>query len=467
MLAAPVFLQAENDIFSPLVFRINFPYYRSVQRSILHIDFDSFFASVEQQTTPHLRNKPIGVTATNGRNCIIAASREAKRFGITSPGRTFEAQKICPSLIIVPAHFVQYWEVSKKFVDICKDYSPFVEIFSIDEVFMDVTQTAKLFGGVSAIVEKIRNRLRNEIGEYITASFGISYNKLLAKLASGLRKPNGLMEIKPHEVAQVYQTSKLTAICGIGNRIAQRLEAMGIRTPLHLRFIPLSALIAEFGEVEGKFLHDIGLGIDERPVVPYTQKPEVKSVSRNYCLPHNEYDKRKILQNIYELCEEVALKLRRLNKTCRTVGIYLRGKQTVHGRETFGEYLDDGQKIFEGCLSILDNQNKCHCKRMQSGLLLHALSCVSRNDEAIPHYVRQIGVWAGNLEDNTYIPESLFFADQRKKHLQKVIDSINEKFGDHTIRNGFLLNADKLTTVPNGYLADKYERIKLAETSAG
>src|SRR5476651_1188820 len=174
-----------------------------MQRIILHIDFDSFFASVEQQNNPLFQGKPLGVTATTGRSCIIAASREAKALGIRSPSRTYDAQKVCPSIIFTPAHFLAYWEVSKKFLHICKDFSPYVEVFSIDEVFMDVTLTAGLFGGVYPLITKLKQRLVTEVGPYITASFGISYNKLLAKLASGMQKPNGVVEIRQQDVPRI------------------------------------------------------------------------------------------------------------------------------------------------------------------------------------------------------------------------------------------------------------------------
>ncbi len=259
-------------------------------RIILHIDFDSFFASAEQQFNPLLRGRPIGVTATNGRTCIIAASREAKALGIKSPSRTFEALRKCPSIIFVPAHFTQYWDISKKFINVCKDFSPYVEIFSLDEVFMDVTHTAELFGGTHPLIDKIKARLVEEIGEYITASFGISHNKLLAKLASGLEKPNGVVEIKPEEVSAIYKTAKLTDICGIGYRIEARLNQMGIATLTQLSVAPPQALQAEFGEVEGKFLYDVGQGLDTRPIIPHTDSPGVKSVGRNYCLPRNDYE---------------------------------------------------------------------------------------------------------------------------------------------------------------------------------
>lgn len=411
--------------------------YLPAGRIILHIDFDSFFASAEQQDNPLFRNRPIGVTATSGRSCIIAASREAKALGIKSPSRTFDAKRICPSIIFVPAHFTRYWEISKKFIDICKDYSPFIEIFSLDEVFMDVTRTAGLFGGTSPLIDRIKSCLRQEIGEYVTASFGVSHNKLLSKLASGLRKPNGIVEIKPEDVPIVYKIAKLTDICGIGSRIEARLNQMGIFSLLQLSKAPLSALIGEFGEVEGNFLKQVGEGVDHRPIILYTDSPEVKSVGRNYCLPVNEYDKRKVLQNVYELCEEVALKLRRLNKKARGVGFYLRGSENIGSNRTNGRFMNTGKDLFNIFLQLFD---------------------LSRGE-----YVRQISIWAFHLKDSDYIPSSIFHEDQKEQRLVRIVDRINERFGDHTIRNAFLLYADKLTIVPNGYMADRYERDKFAK----
>lgn len=410
-----------------------------MSRQILHIDFDSFFASCEQQYNPRLRGKPVGVTATNGRTCIIASSREAKRLGIKTGTRSFEAENIYPGIILVPADFVKYWEASKKFINICSDYSPFVEVFSIDELFMDAGVTSHLFGGVAGIIQKIKSRIKNEIGEYITASFGISHNKLLAKLASGLNKPNGFCSINQNDIERVYARAKLTDVCGIGNRVQVRLNKIGIRTLLDLRKSPIDLLVGEFGKVEGQFLKSIGLGIDDSPIVSYTQAPEVKSVGRNYCLPKNEYRLGVVLQNLYELCEEVGIKLRRLDKKAKTVSIYLRGNIDIGGQKTFGEYIDSGKDIFEACKTFFPD------------------NFFSNSND----YIRQIGISASNLFDSRHLTSSLF-ASKEKNSLQKTIDKINEKFGDHTIRNGFLLYADKLTTVPNGYMADKFERTKLA-----
>jgi DNA polymerase-4 len=412
----------------------------TAQKTIFHIDFDSFFASVEQQYRPQVRGRPMGVTAANSRSCIIASSREAKKLGIKTGARSFEAKKICPDLILVPADFNKYFEVSKKFLNICKDYSPFTELFSIDEVFMDVTKTAELFGGPYKTIEIIKKRIKAEIGEYITASFGVSHNKLLAKLGSGLNKPNGLTEIKPEDVLEVFKKAELTDICGIGERIKRRLNEIGIFNLIQLRNVSLKVLINEFGNVEGHFLKSVGLGIDEAEVIPYTEASEVKSVGRSYCLPKNEYNKRIILQNFYELCEEIGIKLRRLEKKGRTIGAGLHGDGYIKFRKTFKNYVSTGKEIYDFSLPFI--QKELFSQK----------------------YIRQIHVWVSNLEDNGNIPLSLFDSVNRSDKLIKTIDKINDRFGDHTIRNGFLLYSDKLTTVPNGYLADKYERMKLSQT---
>ncbi|MEK9178352.1 MAG: DNA polymerase IV, partial [Patescibacteria group bacterium] len=362
------------------------------------IDFDSFFASCEQQFDESLRGKPIGVTATNGRTCIIAASREAKRLGIPNVTRTWEAKKIVPQLITVSAHFEKYWEITQKFLDICKDYSPYVELFSLDEVFIDITSTENLFGGRYEIANKIKQRVRKEIGEYITVSIGLSYNRLLAKLASGINKPDGFMEINSEDIEKVYSKVKLIDFCGIGARIERRLNKIGIYTPLQLRAASLDSLIEEFKDMEGHFLKKLGLGEDDSEVVPYYIATDTKSVGRNYCIPKNTYDQKVILQHVFELCEEVGIKLRRINKKARTVGLYLGGTHNFHGRKTLGNYIDSGKDIYSLC-KVLYNE--------------WGLSKMNREDGM----VRQISVWAGNLEDRVNLPIPLF--DSKEKNFNR------------------------------------------------
>lgn len=423
--------------------RIFFAYDIYMQRIILHIDFDSFFASVEQHDYPRLLGIPIGVTAANSRTAIIAASVEAKRLGVKGGSSSKDAFQVCPNLLLVPAHFPRYFEISKKFLQICRLYSPYIEVFSIDELFMDVTQTVKLFGSVESLVAKLKAQIQKEIGEHITVSVGVSYNKLLAKLASGMNKPNGMFVITKENLEHVYETTALTDICGIGPRIEGRLHMLGIDTLFKLRQVSFEQLRAEFGAHEAKFLKNVAWAQDETEVVHFGHAPEVKSVGRNYCLPKNEYNQRVILQNIFELSEEIGIKLRRLNKKARTVGLSLRGTMSMHGRQTSTIYMDKGKELFEVCLLLYNKWQWGQGE--QSGM------------------VRQISVWVSGLVDDDKVQHSLFDGNYKNDKLTKTIDSINERFGNHTIRNGFLLYSDKLTTVPNGFLADKWDRIQLTK----
>lgn len=408
-------------------------------KTILHIDFDSFFASVEQEDNPKLRNKPIGVTAAHSRTAIIAASKEAKKMGVRGGDSYWNARKVCPQLITTPANFTRYFEISKKFIQICRLYSPFLEVFSIDELFLDITTTAKLFGGVDNLISRLKNHIKKDMGEIITVSVGVSYNKMLAKMASGMDKPNGVTKITPENVDNIYAKASLTDVCGIGFRIEKRLKMLGIKTLLDLRAIPLPALIAEFGPHEANFLKNVSLAIDTTPICHFGHSIETKSVGRNYCLPKNETNKRVILQTIFELLEEVGIKLRKLRKKSRSIGVYLRGDTSVGGHKTVQFYVDTGKEMFD----IL----------FASGLLGSITSM---------QYVRQISVWAGFLQNEDAISLSLFECPQQNQ-LQKTIDAINKTHGDHTIRNGFLLYSDKLTTVPNGFLADRVNREELTK----
>ncbi|KKQ74125.1 MAG: polymerase IV protein [Candidatus Woesebacteria bacterium GW2011_GWB1_38_5b] len=427
-----------------------------MNRVILHIDFDSYFASCEQQFDERLRGRPIGVTATNGRTCIIAASREAKEFGVKSVTRVWEARKVCPQIITVPAYFEKYWEITQKFLNICKDYSPYVELFSLDEVFIDITSTQNLFGGKYKIVQTIKKRIEKEIGEYITVSVGLSHNKLLAKLASGLDKPNGFVEINKDNVWEIYKKAKLTDICGIGERIAIRLNKIGIFSLLDLQKAKIEMLEEEFGKVYSQILKNIGMAEDNSSVVPYYAEVETKSVGRSYCLPKNEYNQRLILQNIFELSEEVGIKLRRLNKKARTVGLYLTGENVYHGRKTITTHIDSGREIFNLCKILYDEWGLGNCS-------ICGKNCEPTCPKRCERMVRQMGVWAGNLEDSQNLTLSLFDNAYKNPKVQKAMDEINDRFGDHTIRNGFVWDSPNLKTVPNGYMADRFERKKLSE----
>lgn len=396
---------------------------------ILHLDFDSFFASCEQQMNSKFRGKPTGVTATNGRNCIIAASVEAKKAGVSSPSTVWQAKIICPDLLLAPAHFEEYWEISKKFIEICRDYTPYIEVFSIDEAFLDITLTHHLFGGPYTLIAKIKERIRKEIGEYITVSAGISYNKLLSKLASGMKKPNGVYEITPTTVSEIYEKVPLQKICGIGRRIHFRLNALGIYTLKNLKETSLTLLVHEFGNIEGNFLFNVARGLDNSSLTLFDDPDDTKSVGRQFCLPHNEPNQRIILQNVFELSEEIARKLRRIKKKGRRIGLSLRGDRAEYGNITTWRYINSGKEIFEVCKYLYDTWTW-------------------------DDMVRQMGISICDLEQDLGTQLAFFKDAGKEQEILETIDTINKRFGNHTIRNGFLLYADKLTTKPNGFVGD-------------
>ena len=406
-----------------------------MDKTILHIDFDSFFASCEQHFNPNLRNKPIGVTAENGRTCIIAASREAKKFGIKTGTRSWEAQRLCPDIIFVKADFERYLEITKKFIEIASNFSPLVEVFSLDEVFIDATPIMHLHPSLLSLVASFKKRIADEIGATITVSVGVSYNKLLAKLGSGLNKPDGFFLIDGQNVDEVFRNVKLTDMCGIGERFKRRLNMLGVFNLIQLRDYPLHLLIKEFGNIASLNLKRISLAQDDSPVVSYMEDGVTKSVGRNYCLPRNEHDQDKILKILFELSDEIAIKLRRISKKGRTVGLYLAGETNMGGRQTFQTYTNLGEDIYKNCLSLY--------KKWKWN-----------------HMVRQMGVWVSNLIDENAVTLNLF-ENPKKEDVVKTIDVINERFGHHTIRRGYLIDAPTLHTKPNGYFADKYQRSML------
>lgn len=403
-------------------------------RSILHVDFDSFFASCEQHFNPNLRGKPIGVVAENGRNAVIAASREAKKMGVKSPNTTWEAKRICPEIQFIKADFERYLEISKKLLSIATSYSPIVELFSLDEVFIDLTCVRNLYPDPLTIVQSFKQKLRDEVGSTITVSMGLSHNKILAKLATNLNKPDGFGEINPQNKNKIMVGLELTDIMGIGARYAQRLNMLGISTFAELADYPMHLLRSEFGNVASQNLHMLGSGLDDSPVVSYTEEIETKSVGRNYCLSENTYDNEKNLQTIYELCEEIAIKLRRLKMKGRTIGLFLHGKEGFGQRKTLHLYTNSGHEIFDVCSKFFKKWN--------------------------PEYTRQVSVWVTNLIEEQYITMSMFEIPQ-KQAIVKLVDEINDRFGHHTIRSGYLTNAPKLHTKPNGFMADRFMRKEL------
>lgn len=402
-----------------------------MDRTILHIDFDSFFASCEQFFNPNLRGKPIGVTAENGRNAIIAASKEAKKMGVKSPSNTWSAREICPEIEFVKADFDRYLHITKKFIDICSTYSPIVEVFSLDEVFIDMTPTMHLHdNNIFKLMERFKKQLAYEISPVTTVSIGVSHNKLLAKLASGLNKPDGFMVIDHENLESVYKNTKLTDICGIGPGLNRHLNLIGVHNLLELRVYPPRLLKKEFGNMCSQALIRYAWAQDDSPVHSLLdESADPKSVGRNYCLPENTHDQTKVRAILSELCEEVGRRLRIIHKKGRTVSLYLGGERSMGGSKTIYTNTNTGKDIFEAVELFLKEWNW-------------------------NEMVRQIHLSMSNLIDEKYTTIGLF-EDPRVRILEQVADKLNDKFGSKAMRKGYVMNTPRLRTKPNGFMGDK------------
>ena len=195
-------------------------------RTILHIDMNSYFATVEQQANPLLRGKPIAVSGRpNIQSVVATASYEAKKYGVKSGMNTWEAKKLCPFLIFIPGDPNKYIDITGRLIKIFKSYTPLVEIFSIDEVFLDLSHASSR---AQEIALEIKVRIRREIGDKMTCSIGVASNKFLAKLASEKKKPDGLTIVTPETLDEILLSSKLDDFCGIGRRILARLSDIRI-----------------------------------------------------------------------------------------------------------------------------------------------------------------------------------------------------------------------------------------------
>ncbi|OGE33470.1 hypothetical protein A3C59_05045 [Candidatus Daviesbacteria bacterium RIFCSPHIGHO2_02_FULL_36_13] len=410
-------------------------------RTILHIDFNSFFATVEQQANPRLRGKPIGVTGGDRmeRTVIGAASIEAKHFGVKTGMHLYDAKRLCPEIILVRGDSDKYLEVTKKFLNIIKDYSPYVEMFSIDEVFIEL-KNAAVGNSALGVALIIKNRIREEIGEWMRVSIGISYNKLMAKLASNLQKPDGLVVISNQKQAiQILDQIELNEICGIGLRIKKRLNNMGVFSFKDLRLVPLKALLASFKSY-GQTLYNMSRGIDNRPILPFFEKEEVKSIGHRHTLSHDTNDQEEIKQLLLKLTELVARRLRAKKLVGRTVSVWYRnslkvdGGFTGDGMQMTMPYTSDGIEIFRASWKIFHS--------------------IWTGDK-----IRMVGVSISNLKPQNPQNLSLLPETIREEVIIEALDKINDKFGEFTLQRGTLLGTSKMKRMPNPFLSDR--RFKL------
>jgi DNA polymerase-4 len=367
---------------------------------------NAFFASVEQRCNPRLRGRPIAVVGRGARTVVTTASYEARARGVKTGMNVREARRCCPEIIFVEAHNTRYTDTCAWFVELCRAFTPAVEVFSIDEVFLDLTGCLKLFGPVRGIVSRIKERLRAQTG--LTCSAGIAPNKLLAKLASGMQKPDGLVEIAADEVPRFLENLPAAELCGIGPKLQARLARLGIRTCGELGRADPLALRLHFGLI-GEVLSQMGRGEDSSPVVPLESAPAPCSVGHSLTLPRDLCDRRLLDLHLLRLSEMVGRRARQAGLAGQTVALTIRYRDftTFTRQRAVAEPLSRTHDIHRVAKKILD------ALRLQQA-------------------VRLIGVSLGNLVScPRQLP--LFPGEVRQGQLTRAMDAVNSRFGDFTL----------------------------------
>lgn len=288
------------------------------ERTILHVDMDAFFASVEQLDAPALRGKPVLVGGDGPRGVVAAASYEARAFGCRSAQPMAVAKRLCPGAVIVRGRFERYRERSRAVIGILESYTPLVEQVSIDEAFLDVTGCARLFGDGPSIARAIRLRISTEVG--LTASVGVATNKFLAKLASDLEKPDGLTVVPAAETAAWLAPLPVERLWGVGPKSAERLRALGISTFGAVAAAEARVLERLFG-THAAVLRDLARGVDDRPVEPGHDR---RSIGHEQTVGHDLPDPDAAERLLIDLAQRVARRLRRDGRLARTIVIKLR-----------------------------------------------------------------------------------------------------------------------------------------------
>lgn len=385
---------------------------KPLSRVIMHIDMNAFFAAVEQQSNPALRGQPVAVVGSEQRTVILTASYEARAYGVKTGMTLYEAQEKCSSLRLVSANNRLYTDVSSRIIQIFQDYTPLVEVFSVDEAFLDVTGSLDFFGSIKRISYLIKSRIKARLG--LTCSIGVAPNKLLAKLASDMKKPDGLTLIERDDIAELLSDLPIGELCGIGRKTARKLNQMGIFTCDQLGRFPVRQLKAQFGII-GQNLALMGRGIDSSPVRAPDQEPEVKTVGHSMTLRRDLSGREEISAFLLQLAEMVGRRARRYQVRGRTVTLTVRYTDfsTFTRQRAQAVPIHRSEDIYFAAVRILD-------------------------DLLLTHPVRLLGVRLSNLQYHD-AQLSLLEADRKAEQLTQSLDLANDRYGEFSVMSGSLL----------------------------
>lgn len=377
---------------------------------ILHIDMNSYFASVEQQANPFLRGKPVGVCAyLSPRGCIIASSREAKARGIKTGCTVAEARRLDPAVVLAENEPAKYRSTTERIFKILSEYTDALEPYSIDEAFLDLTGWANDFKQAEAIGHELAARVKSEVGEWLSASVGISWTKFLAKFASDIGPKGGMLVITRKNLDGLLNGRPLTDAWGIGQAMAERLKCLVINNLLELKNYSANKIRRTLGRY-GYYLWANVNGLEISAVSQGTPVP--KSIGHSYCLPKKTADKKYLGAIMYKLCEKTGRRLRGENLEAGQIRVYA---AYVNGGGTSKSFKTE-EKMF----------TTEEIARQAAGFL-------EKTNLAMP--VSQLAVSVGRLTSVSG-QMSLLENNLSKKDLSRAMDKLNNKYGEYTVISG-------------------------------
>lgn len=396
-----------------------------MERTILHCDLNSFFASVELLSLPNLREKPVAVCGNpeNRHGIILAKNEPAKKYGVATAETIWQAKRKCPELILIPPHREQYYKYSRLVNEIYESYTDRVEPFGIDESWLDITETMHLFGGSGQkIADRIRQQIREELG--LTISVGVSFNKIFAKLGSDYKKPNATTVITRENYRQLLYPLPVSALLYVGHAAENTLRSMGVRTIGELARLDKDVLSRALGKA-GESLYEYANGLDQSPVRFANEREEVKSVGNGMTFSRNLEGEADVRAGVAFLTDSVASRLRRAGLKGATVHIYIKNPkfQSISKQKALPHPTDLSRELFVAVIELVEQ-------------------CWRYSDP-----VRMMTITVTNLVESD-CAEQLSLFDTSRPHREKLekletaVDGVRSRFGKGIIQQGRILHND-------------------------
>lgn len=374
----------------------------------MHVDMDAFYASIEQRDHEEYRGRPVIVGGLSSRGVVATASYEARKFGVHSAMSMAEAKQRCPQGIFVCGDHKLYHAVSQQIFSIFMDFSPEVEPLSLDEAFMDVSGMEKLVSDWQSYAQTLKDRIKDEVG--LVASVGIATNKFLAKLASDLKKPDGLVIIRPEEVKSLLRDLPLRALWGVGRKTSQQLESLGFRTVGQIAAADPGLLFKQLGTIAYRLV-ELANGCDKRVVAP---DRAAQSIGNEITFEHDLLTRGQVEKKLLALAEKVGWRLRLSGTLARTITIKIRSASflTITRSHTLPlpTYFDED--IYKTAIDLY-------------------------RSAAVTEKIRLLGITASQLVINEQ--GNLFDDDAKKKALYRTMDDLKERFGEKIITKAKLI----------------------------